>query len=340
MRRDRTDETNAAAAPSEDVRAEAAAPRHSRRALIGGAVAAAGAGIAGAVLASAAPAGAATESDGSPLILGQVNQATDTTGLQNTNGPCLEISSTSGSDLLVVTDNSGAGVNGVSGYTTTGTGVLGVSTSNTGVLGLSTSGVGVAGQSNSSYGVEGTTGVPDATQTGAAAVLGNDQSNAGSIGVWGSSINGVGVSGESNAGDGVDGQTSGDFASGVRATDNSNGGGYGVSAYTNSGIALFANASTPTATALQIFGPSQFSTAGKATIPKGKKSVVVDVSFVVAGDFVLATMQEFVSGEYVAAAVAGNGTVTIYLNAAPTAARTVAYFVISPFTELAARPKG
>jgi len=312
-------------------------PLRSRRAAIG-AVVAASAGIAGTMLASSSPAGAATPEDDTPLLLGVVNQATSSTGLQNTDGPCFNVNSTSGSDVFTATDDSGQNVTAVSGYATSGTGVFGSSTSNSGVLGLSTSGVGVVGQSNSSYGVEGSTGQPDTSQTGGAGVIGIDYSEPGSTGVSGSSRNGVGVNGTSYASAGVVGQTSGDLASGVSASDNSQGGGYGLSAYTNSGIAIFGNASTPEATGLQIFGPSQFSTAATATIPKGKESVTVDVSFVVPGDFVLATMQEYVSGYFVAAAVAGKGTVTVYLNQVTHVARPVAFFVISPFVELKERP--
>lgn len=299
----------------------------SRRAVLGGAVAAGAAGIASTLLATASPAGA-SEPDGTPLIVGQVNQATSSTELDNTTGPCFNLSSTSGT-VLQCFDQSGTSGVAVSGYSPDGTSVSGTSFGGgTGVWGSSTSGVGTVGQSNSSYGVSGTTGYPDPTQVGGAGVIGMDQSNAGSVGVLGTSQNGVGVNGTSNAGHGVYGQTSGDGFSAVYADDQSTGGGYGVSAYSDTGVALLANAGTTSATALQVAGRSVFSTAGVATVASGKKSVTVPVDTAAASSAVIATLQQLQGDLHVLAATAHAGSITITLSAAASAARKVAYFVI------------
>src|SRR5579863_5867788 len=101
-----------------DVDEEEGHARRTRRAVLGGAVAAGAAGIASTLLATAGPAGATARTAGgdlTPLIIGEVNQATNSTELDNTTGPCLNLSSTSGT-VLQAFDQSGTSGIAVSGY--------------------------------------------------------------------------------------------------------------------------------------------------------------------------------------------------------------------------------
>jgi hypothetical protein len=316
-----------------------ATPQRSRRAIIGGGLAAAGVGIAGTLIA-ATPASA--DDDGTPLLLGDSNQATDTTSLQNTSGACFTVASATGQPVITATDSSTSnpgGSPGVYASSETSAGVVGMSESNSAVVGVSASGSGVFGQSTSAYGVEAQL-APGSTTLGIAAVFGFDPTAApGNTGVQGESFNGTGVAGYANVGQGsggtgVFGQTYGDGGAGVGASDSSTGGGFGLVASTNNGVAINAYVSSEgngSGLALQIGGPCQFMTAGTAVIPSGSASVTVDVDHVTTASFVLATLQELAPDHHVAAAVAGENTVTIYLNRVTAVARPVGFFAIMPY---------
>ena len=135
-------------------------------------------------------------------------------------------------------------------------------------------------------------------------------------GIYGSSTAGVGVYASSAANDGVHGGTTGNGRSGVSGWDTSPGGGYGVYASSLKG------------TALHVQGKATFSRSGAATIAKGKTSVTVGLAEVTASSLVLATLQQFVEGSQIAAAVPATNAFTIYLNEAATADTRVAWFVL------------
>jgi hypothetical protein len=317
-------------------------PRRSRRAIIGGGLAAAGAGIAGSLLATASPAAA----DGTALLTGEANTATNTTSLSNTTGTCFQASSSSGQQpVLSAFDESTGGSQGASaalyGQSSISAGVVGYSVNNSGVVGVGTgSGAsGVFGQGTSADGVYGQLD-PASTTYGIAAVFGFDTTAApGNIGVFGESFSGIavsgvaGVNGEVNA-NGVAGQTYGDGGYGVGGFDSSPDGGLGVWAATQNGVALRADVSQEngggTGFALAVNGPSQFVTGGTAVVPAGKSSVTVAVDYVTPSSFVLATLQGAPTAHLVESAVAGNGTVTIYLNLPVAVARTVGFLALVP----------
>jgi hypothetical protein len=333
------DETLAATDHEEGARDEPALRRRSRRALLGGGLAAAGAGIAGTLLATASPAGA----DDTPVLLGEANGATNTTSVDNTNGTCFEVTSSSGQPVLVAFDSSSGNAGGseaVYGQSSVSAGVAGYSDTNAGVAGVASGagGIGVLGQGTEAAGVYGQLD-PGSTTLGIAAVIGFDPTSApGNTGVSGESFNGIGVSGIASVngapgGIGVTGQTYGDGGYGTGGSDASAGGGYGVLATTNNGVALNAYVSQEgngSGWALQVGGPAQFSTGGTAVIPSGKSSVTVNVPGVTPASFVVATLQGTPAGHHVQSAVAGTGTVTIYLNASTSAARTVGFLALVP----------
>ena len=307
-----------------------AGPRRSRRAIIGGGLVAAGAGIAGTLLATASPAAAA---DGDPVVLGASNDETNST----------TITSSSGQPVFVAYDNSTDNPGGsaaIYGQSGSSPGVFGLSNGNSGVVGIGTSSGlnGVFAQATNADGVYGQLD-QSTTTLGIAAVFGFDPTAApGNTGVFGQSFNGTGVLGIAGVtaapdASGVSGLVQSDGGNGVGAFDSSPDGGYGLLAITNNGIAVSANVSGETngnAFALQVNGPSQFVTAGTAVVPRGKSSVTVAVDWVTPQSFVLATLQSRAPGHYVEAAVAGNGSVTIYLNLPVLVDRAVGYFAIVP----------
>jgi hypothetical protein len=146
------------------------------------------------------------------------------------------------------------------------------------------------------YGVEGTT-----TGTG---VYGNTDA-AGQNGVYGHANNagGSGVYGQNDgAGYGVAG----------RAT-----GGIGALGDSANGIGVWANSQN--ATALEVSGKAQFSRSGVATVagtPAAPKNSVRVSLAITAKSMMTATLQKYVAGVYVVAAVpnVSGGYLTIYLN--------------------------
>jgi hypothetical protein len=197
--------------------------RHSRRAIIGGAVAA-GAGIASGLLLTASPADAA---DGNPVLLGVPNSENFTTfinneGDPNTAGDGLDVTSVGGNGVQGATTVNGmSGVAGLdnSAIPATGFGVTGTSFAGTGVAGNSIDGPGVVGTSDNAPGVTGTSvnnwGVSGSSQI-LSGVYGTT-TNQGQSGVLGvdqcpSPTSGNGVSGVSTIGTGVNGQSTGGTA--------------------------------------------------------------------------------------------------------------------------------
>jgi hypothetical protein len=205
---------------------EGPATRFGRRAIVLGA-AAAGAGITAGLVTSAQPAEAA---NGRPVLLGEVNSATETTSISTTAGSGLVATTFENNESGVygIDQSSGGGGTGVKGFSHAGTGVFGLTRAD----GLQ----GVFGQDNSSGGGVGVLGVSSAG-TG---VLGGTTADAHS-GVSGqdtSSGGGTGVEGSSLAGTGVHGSTTADAHSGVLGQDNSSGGGAGVKGKTRVGLGV------------------------------------------------------------------------------------------------------
>jgi hypothetical protein len=106
------------------------------------------------------------------------------------------------------------------------------------------------------------------------------------------------------------------------------GSGYGVYGQGDNGIGVSANSSG--GTALAVNGRASFSLSGVVSIKSGKSSITV-LAPLTASSFVLATLQTFKSGFWVAAAVPdlAHGTFTIYLNKAATAKLKVAWFIVN-----------
>jgi hypothetical protein len=186
------------------------------------------------------------------------------------------------------------------------------------------------------------TGLQGQTSTqGASGVAGLDTAGiSGSHGVYGRSLNGTGVYGKLGTGAVPPAVSESAGVAGYDATGDVNigvygysGTGYGVYAYSDSGIAL------------QVDGPAEFSAggsvylsgqlhyagAGVATVPKGKKTVIVkDVGLVFTDSMVLATIQQAQSGVYIEAAQPGTGKITITLSQAAKSDLPVAWFVVQP----------
>jgi hypothetical protein len=192
-------------------------------------------------------------SDGSPLVIGEVNTASgpgDQTLLRRNEttpntvlvaqnlhvGDAIKGEAGSGGHGVVGSSDHGCGVRGSSswlGVFGTGTGVgpgagvNGIADSNPGVAGASTSGDGVAGSSETGVGVFGgsdtgpgvlassASGVGVSGSGGAVGVAGSTNDG---IGVRGHSGSGVGVVGYSRIGTGMEGTSETEFGVGVRGT--------------------------------------------------------------------------------------------------------------------------
>jgi hypothetical protein len=274
------------------------------------AAAAAGAGAA----AGLAGGPGVAQAGGSPVELGQSNTASATTAVSTSSGDGLSGRTTA---------NGGAGVSGADASPGGGFGVQGTSANGKGVSGTSSASAGVYGQTSA---------------TGHAGVHGTDASGEpGGYGIYGTSVNGYGVYGiapEPDAGSGgVFGQFGsgsipalpGFLVSGVVGADLSVGN-TGVSGLSLAGTGVYAASNT--GTALSVFGKVQFSSAGLATVRKGRKTVTVTTSAVTASTLVLATLQKAQNGVYIAAAAPKAGSFTITLNKAAAGDLPVAWFFI------------
>ena len=189
-------------------------------------------------IADANPADAA---NGDPLVLGQANTATATTSVSTSSGPALQGRTTANGNIGGVEgfDASPNGATGVFGSSAKGYGVYGVSGANYGVVGNSVSSNGVYGVSESGNGVYGH------CDRGTAGVYG-DAGNS-HAGVWGQAdgLDGCGVMAIARGagGTGVWGigeAPSGGSVFGVVGDCGTNPYGYGVYAFAQKGIALYA----------------------------------------------------------------------------------------------------
>lgn len=280
-----------------------------RRAMLRGAALGLGAAVAGAVLLPES----AQAIDGGSLTLGQGNTATSQTQL---------ISSASTVSLRILNTslggNYGLDAPGGSAFIAAGrVGVIGNSTSSggTGVLGAATSTT-----SNHSSGVRG-----NAAGAGNFGVLGFCEESA-----PGSGVSGVGVLGVSGSGD----PTAVPFTSNIGVSGVGDTGvlgasgalkGVGVMGDSPTGMGLLGTTVTGsgvvadsegTGLALKVSGKSGFTRCGRASVPKGRTSVVVTVpGGLTATSLVLATIQAARPGVAVSSAVPNlaNGTVRITL---------------------------
>ena len=278
--------------------------RRTRRHLLAGGAAAIGA-VAAETLARATPAAAA---NGDPITMGQLNQASSNTSINNNGGD---------------TTFTALG-------TSTGTALEGNAVDGTGVSGTSETGIGVSGTTGSSAaGAAAVAGEITSASPGSfsAGVRGkNDGTGANGIGVLGSHAgDGWGVYGASQGGIGVFGNvTTGTGVEGSGTT--------GVFGVTNSqhGVGILAqnNGGGP---ALKVNGVAAFSRSGVATVPSGKSQVTSRLTLTSAS-FVLATIQGNITGLYVRGvtiAAGSPGSFTIHLSNTVTSKTNVAWLAVN-----------
>jgi hypothetical protein len=216
------------------------------------------------------------------------------------------------------------------------TAIHGDSPGGVGVFGTNdTSGAGVVGNSNHAVGVLGQTGDPagyPGLPTGdAAGVMGYSDSTGqpgvlglGDVGVQAGGAIGVfavGAPALVGVADGLG--PPGQFGTGV----------YGYSGALNppappDNIAIYAHGDGASL-ALRVQGKAVFSRSGRTSVTAGHASRAVAFAGVTTSSLVIATLQTYRSGIYVAAAVPAAGKFTIYLNKAVTATTYIAFFILN-----------
>jgi hypothetical protein len=278
--------------------------RRTRRHLLAGGAAAVGA-VAAEALARATPAAAA---NGDPITMGQLNQASSNTSINNNGGD------------TTFTALGTVGGTALEGDAVDGTGVSGTSVTGIGVSGTTGStaagAAAVAGEITStspgsfSAGVRGKNAGTGANGVGVLGSHGGD-----GWGVYGASQGGIGVFGNVTTGTGVEGSgTTGVF--GVTSAQH----GVGVLAQNNGG-----------GPALKVNGVAAFSRSGVATVPPGKSQVAHGLPLTSAS-FVLATIQGNVTGLYVRGvtiAAGSPGSFTIHLSKAVKSKTNVAWLAVN-----------
>jgi hypothetical protein len=308
--------------------------KRTRRGLLVGAAGAAAA-VAAASLAKAAPADAA---DGNPVLIGNVNSASTVTEIDSTSEG-LKVFTNNGAAVRALGDTLGllgTGDVGVEGQSFGGEGVLGtVTLSGTGVHGTTpdAGGYGVHGENTGSgAGVYATSASGEGAyaQSGSTAGTTPGQTQNGVHGVSDSG-SGAGVFGEHmNGGAAVQGNSLSGNGKGVLGV-----GPIGIAGLpTSGGTALLGTTSFDgTGIAVHAAGPAQFDLSGLATIAAGKSTVTITQVSLRSGSLILATLQNKVTGIYVASAVpsVSGQKVTINLNKAVPAGKTakVAWFVVN-----------
>ena len=223
---------------------------------------------------------------------------------------------------------------GVAGWSPSGVGVQGSSDGGVGLIAQSTGGY-LAAQAFNGAGTPPTPApiaftVPtaaygEANGTNATGVWGYSASSTGTgvygegaTGVWG--FGGWGVFGASDAtGTGVYGFSGASIPTAPAHT--------GVFGYSDSGIGVYAKALT--GTALYVNGKVGFSRSGKVAIAAGHASYTKSLAGVTTSSLIIAVLQTYRAGVYVAAAVPAAGKFTIRLNKAVSAKTYVAFFVVN-----------
>jgi len=272
--------------------------RRTRRQLLTGGAAAVGV-VTAQSLVRAAPAAAA---NGDNIVMGQLNQATSNTAINDSGGDT--------TFQALATSN--------------GTALEGDAVDGTGVVGTSATGIGVSGTTSSSANSAAAVfGEITSTTAGAfsAAVRGrNDGMGGNGIGVYGSHGGaGWGVYGISASGIGVFGQAEPARAPGVS----------GASIHSH-GVGVLAQNSAG-GKALQVAGVAAFSRSGVATVLAGRSQVTHHLALT-SSSFVLATIQGNVTDLYVrgvTTAAGSHGSFTIHLSKAVKAKTKVAWLVVN-----------
>jgi hypothetical protein len=312
--------------------------RRSRREILGGAAGRGGVRIVrsvvlrtSAALAVALTVGAVLVATGSSATANQGDPILAGIGFQHESGTTQLIQDGNVSGLDVTANTGGRAIGGFSsgGQGLYGNGATGVyGTGATGVYGTG-SVYGVYGYTDPTspdtyYGVYGIgpTGVYGAGGAYGLSGIGSIYGVAG-IGSTGSQ---GGVYGRGD-GNGVFGETYNASASGVYGQNNTTG--YGVAGRSDSGTGVLADSAN--GTALLVTGKAQFSRSGKATVKAGNLSAVVQNVALTTDSLVLATLQQFEGGVYVAAVLVNvaSSRFTIRLNQAPTGNLKVAWFVVN-----------
>ena len=299
---------------AEKSRTETAGKSHqrTRRQLMAGGAGALGA-VAVASLARAAPAAA---SNGQAIIMGQGNQSTSNTFINDSSG-----------------DTTFAAL-----ATSSGTALEGDAVDGTGVAGSSDTGIGVSGVSGSSAAnASAVRGEITSTSPGAffAAVRGQNDGTSGNgigvngsqagagWGVYGTSVSGIGVNASGGSGVGV----AGSGATGVYAVGTT--GVHGI-ANSSAGMGVLAE-NTAGGQALKVNGVAAFARSGVATVSTGHSAVSMSLPLSSAS-FVLATIQANVTGlnvQGVTIVTGSPGSFTIHLNKTVAAKTKVAWFVVN-----------
>jgi hypothetical protein len=286
--------------------------RRTRRQLIAG-----GAGMVGvAAVASLARATPAAAANGDAIIMGQGNQSSSNTFINDSGGDtCFSVLATSVGTALEADAVDGTAVAGTS---VTGIGVSGVSESS------SANAAAVFGEiTNISPGAfaAAVQGKNDGTGGNGIGVYG---SQAGSgWGVYGTSVSGIGVNAAGGSGTGVAASgATGVFAAGTT----------GVHGITDSpaGTGVLAE-NTFGGPALKVNGVAAFSRSGVATVLAGRSTVSQSLRLS-SSSFVLATIQGNVAGlavQGVTIVTGSPGSFTIHLNKAVKAKTKVAWLVVN-----------
>lgn len=286
--------------------------RRTRRQLLAGGAAAAGV-VASQALGRATPAAAA---NGDGLILGQLNQSSSNTAIND-----------SGGDTAFSVLGTASGT-ALEGDAVDGTGVLGTSVTGIGVFGVTAS---TSAHASAVFG-EITNPAPGAFS---AAVRGQNDglggtgigvfgSHAGSgWGVYGTSVSDNGVYGVSESGNGAAGSgKTGVFGTGPTGV-------HGFSAAPHGAGVLAENANG--GQALKVNGVAAFSRSGVITVPGGQSEVSHRLPLTSAS-FVLATIQGNVKDLYVRGVTVSAGrrsSFTIHLSKAVTTKTKVAWLVVN-----------
>jgi len=261
----------------------------------------------------AAPAAAA---NGDPIVMGQLNQSTSGTTINDSGGD---------ETFTALATANGTALQGIA---VDGMGIAGASETSTAVSGLTNS---TADNAAAIFGVINKTspgsfsaavrGQNNGTGGDGIGVYGSQAG--GGWGVYGTSASGIGVNGVGGSGIGVEGSGAtgvlGDGTTGVHGVTAS-AGGTGVLAENLSG-----------GRALKVNGEAAFSRSGVATVPAGRSTVKESLRLG-SSSFVLATIQASVPGLYVQGVtiVAGSpGSFAIHLSKAVKAKTKVAWLVVN-----------
>jgi hypothetical protein len=206
----------------------------------------------------------------------------------------------------------GVGVHGTNDLS--GAGVLGDSNGATGVFGRTGDPNGYPGVAGISAGVYGYSGVAGAAGVAADGDVG--VSAGGFIGVFG-----VGAPGMVGLGDGLG--PPGQYGTGIYGYSGS-----GAPPEPPDNIGVYARGDG-TAIGLKVQGKAQFSRSGRTYVSAGHATRAVTYAGVTTSSLVIATLQTYRTGVFIAAAVPSAGKFTIYLNKAVSGTTYVAFFIIN-----------